>query len=154
MTKEDRDEVINAYNKIKDKYKLPTIEEFETEFEVRLQVPILRHLLMIMTDHFGWGAGHVEKILHPAHMYDMMETKFHTEDEKKELFKKYQELCSYLHEISLSFYLTPEERGKTIMKALKYYKESYKPFIQKMLKEHTEKWKEETKEEKKESYLG
>ena len=151
----EREQTIKEYEEFSKKYGLPKLEELEEEFEIKLQPPFLGQLLSLLYERFMYGAGHIEKVMYPQSPYDMFESRFHTDEQKKPLFAFYQQLMSKMHTITHTVYKKREDRVKCCKEMLTFYHQTFAPFMAKFVAEHAKKWSEiETKEEKKESYMG
>ena len=151
--KEQREEGIQQYNKIKDKTGLPKIEEFEEEFECRLQAPVIPGVLNVLMDKLGQSCSHIEIIFQPGRMADAIESKFHTEEEKKHLFALYKKILSAIHEVHAAMFDSREARLKEIKKTYQFYIKEVKPEMNKYLKKQAKAWLEEEKTEAKQ-YFG
>jgi hypothetical protein len=153
MTKEQREEGIKQYNEIREKARLPTIEEFEKEFEYRIQAPAIPAVIGILMDRLGQCASHIEIIFQPGRMADAIESKFHSEEEKKELFDFYKKVLSMIHEVHASMFDSREARLKEIKKLYAFYTKEVKPVMKKYLNTQAKAWLEEEKPEAKQ-YFG
>lgn len=153
MTKEQRDEGVKQYNKIKEKTGLPKLEEFEEEFECRIQAPAIPAVISILMDRLGQCASHIEIIFQPGRMADAIESKFHSEEEKKELFDFYKKVLSMVHEVHASMFDNREARLKEIKKLYHFYIKEVKPVMKKYLSTQAKAWLEEEKPEAKQ-YFG
>lgn len=134
---------------------LPTADELEQEFDIRLQEPVVRTTLWMIIDHIMQSANHLEGILQPQRMPDMIEHKFYTEQERKAFYKKYKELISKVHELWVTMFQTRKERTQALAKGYQYVKKQLKPFMQDFLSQQAKEWlKEDQTQEKRESYMG
>ena len=153
MVKELRDEGVKQYNEIREKAGLPKLEEFEKEFECRIQAPAIPAVLNVLMDRLGQAVSHIEIIFQPARMADAIEAKFHTEEEKKELFDFYKKSLSVIHEVHASMFTDREARLKEIKKLYNFYIKKVKPTVKKYLETQAKAWLSEEKTEQKQ-YFG
>ncbi len=153
--KELREEGIKQYEELRDKYKeLPSLKDLEQDFEVRLQAPVVAGLLHVILDKMGQSANHIEILFAPARMADMIECKFHDEEEKKKLFEFYKKTLSLIHEITKTILEDRNARIKAIIKGLKFYKKELKPTMKTYLEKQAQGWLKQEKPEAKEQYFG
>lgn len=153
MTNELREEGVKQYNKIREKTGLPKLEEFEEELECRIQAPAITVVINMLMDRLGQCASHIEVIFQPGRMADMIESKFHTEEEKKKLFDFYKKVLSMIHEVHASMFEDRESRLKEINKIYNFYIQEVKPVMKKYLQKQAKAWLEEDKPEAKQ-YFG
>ena len=151
--KELREEGVKQYNEIREKAGLPTLEEFEKEFECRVQTPALPSVISILMDRLGQCASHIEIIFQPGRMADMIEAKFHSEEEKKKLFDFYKKVLSRIHEVHASMFDDRETRLKEIKKLYTFYMKEVKPIMKNYLQTQAKAWLAEEKPEAKQ-YFG
>lgn len=151
--KELRDEGVKQYNEIQEKAGLPKLKEFEKEFECRIQAPAIPAVLSILMDKLGQCASHIEIIFQPTRMADAIESKFHPEEEKKELFDFYKKVLSRVHEVHASMFDSREARLKEIKKLYSFYMKEVKPIMKKYLQTQAKAWLVEEKPEAKQ-YFG
>jgi len=150
---EQRDEGVKQYNEIREKAGLPKLEEFEKEFECRIQAPAIPAVLNILMDKLGQCGSHIEIIFQPGRMADAIESKFHSEEEKKHLFEFYRKVLSMVHEVHASMFDSREARLKEIKKLYNFYIKEVKPEMKKYLQTQAKAWLEEEKTEAKQ-YFG
>ncbi|MBD3304569.1 hypothetical protein GF343_05475 [Candidatus Woesearchaeota archaeon] len=153
MTKELREEGVKQYNKIKGKTGLPELDEFEKEFECRIQAPAIPAVIGVLMDRLGQCASHIEIIFQPGRMADIIESKFHAEEEKKELFDFYKKVLSMVHYVHAAMFDSREARLKEIKKLHPFYMKEVKPTMRKYLQKQGKSWLEEEKPETKQ-YFG
>jgi hypothetical protein len=153
MVKELREEGVKQYNEIQEKAGLPKLEEFEKEFECRIQAPALPSVISVLMDRLGQCASHIEVIFQPGRMSDAIESKFHTEEEKKELFDFYKKVLSMIHEVHASMFEDRDARLKEIKKMYDFYMKEVKPTMKKYLQTQSKAWLQEEKTEAKQ-YFG
>lgn len=153
-THESREEGIKHYEEIRKKAGLPDLKEFEEEFEWRITAPAIASVLSVLLDRIGQAAMHVETIFQPTRMADAMESKFHTEEEKTELFTFYKESISLVHEMHQAAYTSREKRLEAIKKAYEFYIKKVKPTMQKFLEIQVKGWLKKEKIEGAKSYFG
>ncbi len=151
--KEQREEGIKQYNELREKTGLPKLEEFEQEFECRMQAPIIPGILNVLMDKLGQCSGHIEIIFQPGRMADAIEAKFHSEEERKHLFEFYKKVMSMVHEVHASMFDSREARLKEIKKLYPFYMKEVKPEMKKYLSTQAKAWLTEEKTEQKQ-YFG
>lgn len=149
MTLEERKEAIEEYQKLAKLHSLPSCEELEEELDVRLdKSPSLPFFLRCVHERISNSLAHLEIVLHPSRMADMIETKFHSDEEKNDIFNFYKEAMGVLHEIILAVYTNKKEEIVCFKKTWVYYLKTVKPFMQSFLKKQIECWQKEAVEEK------
>ena len=151
---EAREEGIRQYEEIRKKAGLPDLKEFEEEFEWRVAAPVIASVMSVLLDRIGQAAGHVEVIFQPTRMSDAMESKFHTEEEKTELFPFYKESISLVHEMHLAAYTNREKRLEAIKKAYEFYMKKVKQIMQRFLDTQAKGWLKKEKVEGAKTYFG
>lgn len=151
---EAREEGIKQYEEIRKKTGLPDLKEFEEEFEWRIAAPAIASVMAVLLDRIGQAAGHIEIIFQPTRMADAMEAKFHTDDEKTELFNFYKESIAIVHELHLAAYTNREKRLEAIKKAYEFYLKKVKPTMQKYLETQAKGWLKKEKAEGAKTYFG
>lgn len=86
-------------------------------------------------------------------MADAIESKFHTEEEKKKLFDFYKKVLSVIHDVHAAMFNNREARLKEIKKLYTFYLKEVKPTMKDYLKKQAKAWLEEEKTEAKQ-YFG
>lgn len=134
---------------------MPRLEELEEELEARFGEPVLLNIMSALVDRLSQSSGHLEVLFQPARMYDVIESKFYSDDEKTKFFELYQKLISEIHVIVASLYQDRKARADAVVRVFKFYKEEIKPFMKKYALDQVEKWKnyKEAKQTK-EKYFG
>jgi hypothetical protein len=103
------------YDKVKDKYDLPSFEEISSEFEIcAIDVnkvnSLVRAILKVMGTKMGVFLNYLEPVINPSpqglHAY--IEVENTTNDEKKSIFEFYK-ILSYKYHKSYSLELIGEE---------------------------------------------
>lgn len=153
MAKELREDGVKQYNEIREKAGLPKLEEFEEEFECMIQAPAIPSIISIIMDRMGQCASHIEIIFQPGRMADMIESKFHTEEEKKKLFDFYKKVLSKVHSVHAAMFESRETRLNQIKELYRFYTKEVKPIMHKYLQTQAKAWLEEEKPEEK-KYFG
>ncbi|MBW2986254.1 hypothetical protein KY333_02680 [Candidatus Woesearchaeota archaeon] len=151
--KEQREEGIKQYNELREKTGLPKLEEFEKEFECRIQSPAIPGILNVLMDKLGQCCSHIEIIFQPGRMADAIEAKFHSEEEKKELFAFYKQVLSKIHEVHAAMFDSREARLREIKTLYPFYMKKVKPVMKKYLDTQAKAWLTEEKTEQKQ-YFG
>ncbi len=157
MATEDHADAVEQWVILRKQYpELPSADEIEQEFDIRLQEPVIRSTLWIIIDHMMQAANHIEGIIQPQRMPDMIEHKFYTDQERKTLYKKYKEFIAKVHELWAAMFQTRKERIQALIKGYQYVKKTLKPFMHEFLHNQAEQWLKEDNlpEEKRESYMG
>ncbi len=148
VSKEERQDVEKEYAELSKKYSMPSLEEIEKELCIKIiGTPVLTSLINAFREILGGSVSHFEAIISPARMADMIETKFHDEKEKKEMFKMYKILLAILHEISATFYGTEKDRAEIIKKTFEFYKKEYKQYTHQFLQKQGSLWRQEAEKE-------
>ena len=149
MFAEERKEALIEYTNLAKKHDLPSLNLLEKELSVRLEkVPSVPFFIRCLHERISNSIAHLELVLHPSRMADMIETKFHNEDEKAQIFLFYKDAMVHLHEIILAVFTNNKETINCLKKSWAYYIKNVKPFMQNFLKKQIEGWKNEGKEEK------
>ena len=151
---EAREEGVKQYEEIMKKAGLPSLKEFEEEFECRVSASAIAFVMSVLLDRIGQAAGHIEIIFQPTRMADAMESKFHSENEKTELFQFYKEAISIVHEIHLAAYTNREKRLETIKQAYEFYTKKVKPTMQNFLEIQAKGWLKKEKADGSKNYFG
>jgi len=154
----DLEKLKKEYEKLSKKYKLPSFDDFDNEFEIRKIDPelCLPHELRRVINHRLQGfAEWFEPILNPhsGSLHSLIETKIFEKQELEPLFLLYKKMWSFVHE-GLHASLQSEEKEIEFIK--KVWKEW--PAIKKEIAGHVgrlaEGWKKHEKEKAGDSYLG
>ena len=152
--KELREEGLKQYEEFRKKYDWPAMAEFEEEFECRIQAPVIANAMSILLDRVGQCVGHIEIIFQPTRMADAIESKFHTDKEKTELFSFYKEALALIHEAHLAAFQDRNKRGEMVRKTYDFYIKKAKPVMQKYLEVHVKGWQKKEKAEDYKTYFG
>lgn len=144
----ERVQALAEYKKIAEKHNLPSAEQIEKELSVWVEKPpALPFYLRCLSERVSNVLSHLELVLTPSRMCDIIESKFHSEEEKKEIFLVYKELMSVLHKIILAYFINNEEQAKVLKKTWDYYLVKVKPFMKSFLKTQIKGWEKKVDEE-------
>ncbi|MBW2969029.1 hypothetical protein KY314_02850 [Candidatus Woesearchaeota archaeon] len=153
--KEEREEGIKEYEELCKKYKeLPSVKQIEEEFEIKLQSPVVSLIMRVLLEKMGQSANHIEILFAPARMADMIECKFHDEEEKKKLFEFYKKTLALIHEMTKTLLENREARITAIINGLKFYEKELKPTMRNYLEKQAKGWLKQEKPEVKGQYFG
>ena len=117
------------YDELRKKYKLPSFDEVNYEFEISTldvnKIPSLsRGILRAICNKMGLFLNYVEPVIspNPQGLHGYIEIQNTTNDEKKEIFEFYKDLSKKYHK-AYSTELTEkeEENIKEIKNVLKYW---------------------------------
>ncbi len=136
------------YNKIKEKYKLPTFNYMDNEFEISaIKLPdsgiFVKAILRTINNKFALAINYLEPIVSPQQtMHSMIEIDGLTEGDKKEIYILYKKLGLILHEV----YLAELQEEKKIIEQIKNSIKEWnkiKPSVIKNLKIIKKSWEKE-----------
>ncbi len=152
---ESRIKAVKKYNEYKKKYGLPSLKELEEEFDFELNETsgIISQVLGRMWDRILKVKLDLEGIFHPQQYCCLIEHKFFTGKEKKELFNTYKKIMTQYWITIKANYISKEERIKQISKNYEFYKK-LKPIVRKYLTRYIKKWSEKGKKELREGYIS
>lgn len=136
------------YNKLKEKYKLPSFEYMDSEFEISaIKIPdsgiFVKAILRSIISKFALAINYLEPIVTPQQtMHSMIELNGLTEEDKKEIYTLYKQIGSILHKL---YSAEMQEESKIIEQIKKSEKEwdKLKPQIIHNLDIITKSWEKE-----------
>lgn len=121
--------VKEEYKKLREKYRLPSFEELNYEFDIGVldidKIPSLsKGILRVICNKMGLFLNFVEPVIspNPQGLHGYIEIQNTTNDEKKEIFEFYKDLSKKYHK-SYSIELVGEEKEiiEEIKNVLKYW---------------------------------
>ena len=150
------------YEELSKKYKLPSYEELDTEFELlyfqnimEISFP-LRYVRRRIGDRVNWFIGFFQGILNPnpSSLINLEESKFFSKEDKDKMVSLVKDMVIFERE-SLILDLAQDEKkdAEFIRNGVKRWTEFKKELEQYCIK-LKEGWKAETSEEEKEEYFG
>lgn len=152
-------DLIELYKPAAKKYKLPSFEDLDREFDIVLIEPTLNFLKQIrkkIVERLEFGLDILEKILQPdTNSYaDMYELTAFNEKEKDNVLHLYKSIM-FLHRLSYEIDLDDGDNKeadfiKLAAKQWGAYKKQLAPIVQKL----KQSWKTEAEDESSLSYLG
>ncbi len=113
------------YQKIKEKYKLPSFEYMDNEFEISaIKIPdsgiFIKAILRSLNNKVGLIINYFEPVITPQQtMHSMIELNGIDENGKKEIYDLYRNLGLIYHELCLSELETEEKIAEQINKTAK-----------------------------------
>ncbi len=113
------------YQKIKEKYKLPSFEYMDNEFEISaIKIPdsgiFIKAILRSLNNKVGLIINYFEPVITPQQtMHSMIELNGIDENGKKEIYDLYRKLGLMYHELCLSELETEEKIAEQINKTTK-----------------------------------
>jgi len=154
----DLEKLKKEYATLRTKYKLPSFDDFDAEFDIRkidpeLSLPHeLRHAINLRLQGF---AAWFEPVLNPSSgsLHSMIETKIFEKQELEPMFLLYKKLWSLVHE---GLYAGLQSEEKEIEFVKKVWKEwpAMKKQIMEFVGRLAEGWKKHDKEKIRDSYSG
>ena len=136
------------YQKIKEKYKLPTFEHMDSEFEISaIKIPdsgvFIKAVLRAINNKIGIVINYFEPIITPQQtMHSMIELNGINEDEKKNFYSTYRRLGLMYHELCLVELETEEKIAEQINKTTKDWNK-LKPRVMSCLQIINKAWEKE-----------
>ncbi len=150
----DRDKAIKMYNIIKEKYGLPELLNLEEELgfyfhdedlpSAQLIRALFNRVLRLKSD--------IEGVLQPSNYCCLFETKFFNDEERKELFEKYQELMRVFWSLSKTMYGDDKLRIEEFKKGFEFWK-GIKKFGAWLTERMIVEWAKKDEEIKNEGYI-
>ena len=146
------------YDELRKKYKLPSFDEVNYEFEISTldvnKIPSLsRGILRAICNKMGLFLNYVEPVIspNPQGLHGYIEIQNTTNDEKKEIFEFYKDLSKKYHK-AYSTELTEKEEEiiKEIKNVLKYW-DSVRVRFKKISEVINKAWEKELEKEKNET---
>jgi len=143
------------YDELRKKYKLPSFDEVNYEFEISAldvnKIPSLsRGILRAICNKMGLFLNYVEPVIspNPQGLHGYIEIQNTTNDEKKEIFEFYKDLSKKYHK-AYSTELTEKEEEiiKEIKNVLKYW-DSVRVRFKKISEVINKAWEKELEKEK------
>ena len=143
------------YDELRKKYKLPSFDEVNYEFEISTldvnKIPSLsRGILRAICNKMGLFLNYVEHVIspNPQGLHGYIEIQNTTNDEKKEIFEFYKDLSKKYHK-AYSTELTEKEEEiiKEIKNVLKYW-DSVRVRFKKISEVINKAWEKELEKEK------
>ena len=143
------------YDELRKKYKLPSFDEVNYEFEISTldvnKIPSLsRGILRAICNKMGLFLNYVEPVIspNPQGLHGYIEIQNTTNDEKKEIFEFYKDLSKKYHK-AYSTELTEKEEEiiKEIKNVLKYW-DSVRVRFKKISEVINKAWEKELEKEK------
>ena len=143
------------YDELRKKYKLPSFDEVNYEFEISTldvnKIPSLsRGILRAICNKMGLVLNYVEPVIspNPQGLHGYIEIQNTTNDEKKEIFEFYKDLSKKYHK-AYSTELTEKEEEiiKEIKNVLKYW-DSVRVRFKKISEVINKAWEKELEKEK------
>ncbi len=152
-----------SYEVLAKKYKLPSYDELDYEFELLLlgtviEIPFpLRFVRRRINERIGWTCNIIQAILqpNPSSLISVQESNFFSKEDKGNIATLLKELMA-LERSSLSLDLNFDEKNdaEMITKLLKSWRQ-YKPQIIKISEKLRDGWEHQQKETtKREQYFG
>ena len=150
------------YEELSKKYKLPSYEELDNEFELlyfqnimEISFP-LRYVRRRIGDRVNWFIGFFQGILNPnpSSLINLEESKFFSKEDKDKIVSLVKEMVIFERE-NLMLDLAQDEKkdAEFIKKGIEKWAE-FKKEIEPYCVKLKEGWKAETSEEEKEEYFG
>lgn len=119
-------ELIKEYEKIRVKYKLPSFDYLNEEFEIRSikieeQGTLIKAILRAITNKISVFMSILESVIDPSRqtMHDMIEKSNITNEEKQKMFVIYKKLGKLYHESFLVFLQNENEIASYINSLIK-----------------------------------
>lgn len=151
----DRKEVLRLYDNIKTKYNLEELEFLEEELGIYFAVPtsFLSELLSSIMRRLQSVRNSINIFYQPSNFLENYESKFLTKKEKEDMFDFFKRLAAFDWEYASEFNKEEADRAEFFKKALKFFREEGKPFIQKLGTKLKDEWLTEEKEQNSRNYI-
>ena len=150
--------VKKRYEVFMEKYKLPSFEELDSEFEISAidsESFLLREVRARVSDKVGEVGSLVEAVLHPeTNLVDLYESRIFDEQEKNELFELYKKLMAADRNLAELSVLNDEELDAAFIKSFSAEWKKLKPELVKFIRKLREAWEKETDEREVAGYMG
>ncbi len=153
---EEREQAIKKYNKLREKYDLPPLDELEKELDFVLDddVAIAKNLINQIWERISSMKSYIEGVLNPQRYCCIIETKFLNPKEKEKVFNFYKEIMIEYWKTVKATFDGPEEKIKKIKSSYDFYKkvkQFSKEYIQRMIDGWSDK---ENKKEDNKTYIN
>jgi hypothetical protein len=155
---ENLERLKEEYKKVQAKYKLPSFEELDEEFEIRkidYDLFLIKEVRRTICHRLTAFADLIEPILNPAghSLHSMIETKIFEKEDLEEMYKFYKKLWHYAHKGIHASLTSEKDEVEFIKEVWKIWPELKKP-IREYSEKITEGWGKEEKEGVGEHYLS
>ena len=146
------------YKKLQTKYKLPSFDELDEEFEIRktdYDLFLVREVRRAMCHKLTAIADLIEPILNPAghSLHSMIETKIFEKEELDDMYKFYKKLWHLVHKGIYLSLVSEKEEAEFIKEMWKAWPE-IKKTAEKYAKKISDGWAKEEKEGLSDHYLS
>ena len=161
MTNRDDDNIgklKKEFEKVREKYGLPSFEELDNEFEIRkidFDLHLVRETRRAMTHRLTAIADLLEPILNPseANLHSAIESKHFDKNDVDDMFSYYKKLWHHVHEGVVASLISEKDEADFIKAMWKIWPEIKKTAL-KYAQKITESWKKEDTPRSTDHYLS
>lgn len=150
--------VKKLYESLRRKYKLPSFDELDAEFEIsaiEAETALLREVRKQISEKVGNVSSLVEEVLQPdTNLVSLYESRVFDEDEKKRLFELYKRLMVVDRTLAELMVANDEKLDAAFIKSFTAEWKKLKPELVKFINKLKESWEKETEEGESAGYMG
>jgi hypothetical protein len=154
---EKRKQLVDEYNKLKESYSLPELNEVEQILNFYLSESTLyvKYITGKLMERLADIINYIGGIIHPQIPIQGYESKFLTKKQKNELFELFEISLSKFYRLRTTLYMNEKETAKLFKEIYKFYKEKLMSEMKKVDEFMCEKWAEKSSDsEFPNSYFG
>ena len=146
------------YESLRKKYKLPTLEELDSEFEIsslESETFLLREIRNKLGEKIRDVCGLVGEVLHPeANLADLYESRIFDEPEKQRLFELYKRLMVADRQTAELSVQNDEKLDAAFIRDFSQEWTKMKPELVKFIRRLRESWEKDTEQGEAAGYMG
>ena len=152
-------DVKKEYNKFKDKYDLPNLDELNNIFEldvIEKKDFLLRNIRRRMIDKLNFCSKIIESVIYPnlSSLVEIHDTKFFNEDEKNKLSKIYEKIIVYEKRSLVLDNSTTEKEDSLFIKNLFKEWDIIKKDVEEVLRKIEKCWTKKEEKPEGNAYFG
>ena len=146
------------YESLRKKYKLPSLEELDSEFEIsslESETFLLREIRNKLGEKIRDVCGLVGEVLHPeANLADLYESRIFDEPEKQRLFELYKRLMVADRQTAELSVQNDEKLDAAFIRDFSQEWTKMKPELVKFIRRLRESWEKDTEQGEAAGYMG
>ena len=146
------------YESLRQKYKLPSLEELDSEFEIsslESETFLLREIRNKLGEKIRDVCGLVGEVLHPeANLADLYESRVFDEPEKQRLFELYKRLMVADRQTAELSVKNDEKLDAAFIRDFSQEWTKMKPELVKFIRRLRESWEKDTEQGEAAGYMG
>ena len=146
------------YESLRKKYKLPSLEELDSEFEIsslESETFLLREIRNKLGEKIRDVCGLVGEVLHPeANLADLYESRVFDEQEKQKLFELYKRLMVADRQTAELSVQNDEKLDAAFIRDFSREWAKMKPELVKFIRRLRESWEKDTEQGEAAGYMG